>query len=483
MLFIFKSYTVLRPISKTKRDKTMKTDTHNIIPEEKINDLIDIRPSKEKIKEVLNRAMQLKGLSMEDASVLLNIEDDEILNQLFKAAKTVKEKIYGKRIVLFSPLYVSNYCTNNCLYCAFRRDNKAMKRKKLTVDEVVEEARTIIEMGHKRVLLVAGEDMNQVNLDYIEEIIRKIYEQKVMKGEVRRININIAPLSVEDFKRLKTFNIGTYQSFQETYHRETYKTMHPSGLKANYEYRVDTMDRAFQAGLDDVGVGVLYGLTDYRFEVLAQLAHAEYLDKTYGTGPHTISIPRIEHAEGSEIADNPPHAVSDKNFKKIVAVLRLAVPYTGIILTTRERADFRSEVLELGVSQMSAGSKTNPGGYHEDESTEQFSVGDHRSLDEVIKELSETGYLPSFCTSCYRLGRVGKDFMDLAKPGLIQKFCQPNAILTFKEYLEDYACEETKKAGEKCIEQHITEVPDERVKEKLHKQLAKIQAGERDIYI
>ncbi len=461
----------------------MKTNTDHIIPEEKINDLKEIRPTKEKINEVLNKAMLLKGLSMEEASILLNIEDDEILDQLFKTAKTVKEKIYGKRIVLFSPLYVSNYCTNNCLYCAFRLANKEMKRRKLSVDEVVEEAGSIISMGHKRILLVAGEDMNQVNLDYIEEVIRKIYELKVMKGEIRRININIAPLSVEDFKRLKTFNIGTFQSFQETYHRDTYKVMHPSGLKANYEYRVETMDRAFQAGLDDVGVGVLYGLTDYRFEVLAQLAHAEYLDKTYGTGPHTISIPRIEPAAGSEIAEHPPHAVSDKDFRKIVAVLRLSVPYTGIILTTRERADFRSKVLELGVSQMSAGSKTNPGGYHEEDSTEQFQVGDHRSLDEVIRELSETGYLPSFCTSCYRLGRVGKDFMDLAKPGLIQKFCQPNAILTFKEFLEDYASEETKAAGQKCIERHISEIPDVRVKERLHKQLEKIHAGERDIYI
>lgn len=461
----------------------MNTNTNHIIPEEKINELKEIKPSKQQINDVLNKALALKGLSMEEASALLAIEDNETLNRLFKAAKTVKEKIYGKRIVLFSPLYVSNYCTNNCLYCAFRQANKEIKRRKLGVDEVIEEARSIINMGHKRILLVAGEDMTQVNLDYIEEIIRKIYEQKIMKGEVRRININIAPLSVEDFKRLKAFNIGTYQSFQETYHGETYKKMHPSGLKANYEYRVETMDRAFRAGLDDVGVGVLYGLTDYKFEVLAQLAHAEYLDKKYGTGPHTISIPRIEPAMGSDVAEHPPHAVNDREFKKIVAVLRLAVPYTGIILTTRERAGFRTEMLELGVSQMSAGSKTNPGGYREDNSTEQFRIGDHRSLDEVIKELSNTGYLPSFCTSCYRLGRVGKDFMDLAKPGLIQKFCQPNAILTFKEYLEDYASDETKIAGQQCIEEHISEIPDERVRQRLQKQLGKISSGERDIYI
>lgn len=461
----------------------MAIDINQIIPEEKINELKELKPSQETIDEVLNKALGLKGLSMEEAAVLLSIEDDETLEKLFKAAKSVKENIYGKRIVLFSPLYVSNYCTNNCLYCAFRYDNKEMKRRTLTPDEVVEEAKTIINMGHKRLLLVAGEDINEVNLDYIEEIIKKIYEQKIMKGEVRRININIAPLSIEEFKRLKTFGIGTYQSFQETYHRETYKQMHVSGLKSNYEYRVETMDRALEGGLDDVGVGVLYGLTDYKFEVLAQLSHAEYLDKKYGTGPHTISIPRIEPAQGSDIAEHPPHAVSDRDFKKIIAVLRMAVPYTGLILTTRERPDFRTQALELGISQMSAGSKTNPGGYHEDESTEQFQVGDHRSLDEVIRQLCQTGYLPSFCTSCYRLGRVGKDFMDLAKPGLIQRFCQPNALLTFKEYLEDYSSQATKIAGDSCIQEHINEIPDEKVKEKLHKQLKRIENGERDIYI
>lgn len=461
----------------------MKTNVNSIINDEQINELMNSKPTNQRVDEILNNALSLKGISKEDAAVLLNVEDDETLSKLFKTAKSLKEKIYGKRIVLFSPLYISNYCTNNCLYCGFRMANKDIKRRKLSVEEVVEEAKTIINMGHKRILLVAGEDMEKVNLDYVEEVIKKIYELKRGKGEIRRVNINIAPLSVEDFKRLKSFDIGTFQSFQETYHRETYKVMHPSGLKANYEYRLETMDRAFQAGLDDVGVGVLYGLTDYRYEVLALLSHAEYLDKKYGTGPHTISIPRLEPANGSQIAESPPHAVSDKDFKKIVAVLRLAVPYTGIILTTRERADFRPEVLELGVSQMSAGSKTNPGGYHEENSTEQFQVGDHRSLDDVIKELSETGYLPSFCTSCYRLGRVGKDFMDLAKPGLIQKFCQPNAILTFKEYLDDYAGQETANSGIKCIESHLAEIKDEKLKQNINKKLERINSGERDIYI
>jgi 2-iminoacetate synthase len=456
--------------------------SEQIIPEAKINDLMELKPTKEKIDEILNKALNLKGLSIEETAYLLNIEDDETLNKLFKTAKTLKEKIYGKRIVLFAPLYISNYCTNNCLYCGFRFDNKTMNRRKLSVDEVIQEAQNIINMGHKRILMVAGEDKNTVNLDYIEEIIQKMYELKVMNGEVRRININIAPLSVEEFKRLKSFNIGTFQSFQETYHRETYKKMHVSGLKADFEYRVGTMDRALEAGLNDVGIGALFGLTDYRFEVLAILSHAQHLEEKYGTGPHTISVPRIEPASGSDVSENPPYAIDDKTFKKIISILRISVPYTGIILTTRESAEFRREALELGISQLSAGSKTNPGGYSEEKSTAQFTVGDHRSLDEVVKELSDSGYLPSFCTSCYRLGRVGKDFMDLAKPGLIQKFCQPNAMVTFREYLEDYASPETKEAGLRAIESHLSEMTDEKVLARTKSQLERVTNGERDLY-
>jgi len=469
-------------LSQKRGGENMSKLSEQIIPHDKINGLMNLKPTESKIDEILNKALELKGLTLEETAYLLNIEDDETLKKLFKTARTVKESIYGKRIVLFSPLYVSNYCTNNCLYCGFRNDNKEIKRRKLSVDEVIKETQAIVNQGHKRILLVAGEDLNTVNLDYIEEIIKKMYEMKIMNGEVRRININIAPLSVEDFKRLKSFNIGTFQSFQETYHEETYKKMHLSGLKANYDYRVGTMDRALEAGLNDVGVGVLFGLADYRFEVLALLSHAQHLEEKYGTGPHTISVPRIEPASGSELSEKPPFAIDDTTFKKIISILRISVPYTGIILTTRERAEFRREALELGVSQVSAGSKTNPGGYSEDNSTEQFTVGDHRSLDEVIKELSETGYLPSFCTSCYRLGRVGKDFMDLAKPGLIQRFCQPNAMVTFREYLEDYASPETKEAGLKAIEQHLSEMKDEKIKEKAKAQIARVENGERDLY-
>lgn len=460
----------------------MSKISEEIAPQNRINDLMGLQPTESKVDEILNNALELKGLTLEETAYLLNIEDDMILEKLFKAANTVKEKIYGKRIVLFSPLYVSNYCTNNCLYCGFRYDNKEISRRKLSVDEVIKEAQAIVNQGHKRILLVAGEDKNAINLDYIEEVIRKMYELKIMNGEIRRININIAPLSVEEFKRLKSFNIGTFQSFQETFHEETYKKMHPTGLKSNYTYRIETMDRALEAGLNDVGVGVLFGLADYRFEVLALLSQAQHLEEKYGTGPHTISVPRIEPASGSELSEKPPFAIDDKTFKKIISILRISVPYTGIILTTRESARFRREALNLGVSQLSAGSKTNPGGYSEDNSTEQFTVSDNRSLDEVVKELSETGYLPSFCTSCYRLGRVGKDFMDLAKPGLIQKFCQPNALVTFREYLEDYATPDTKQAGLNAIEQHLSEIKDEKVLSRAKAQIARVESGERDIY-
>ncbi len=453
-----------------------------IINENQINELLDQKASQAEIDEILNNALALKGISLKEAAILLNIEDKENLNKLYKIAKLLKEKIYGSRIVLFAPLYLSNYCTNNCLYCGFRFDNKSIKRKKLTTDEAISETRNILQTGHKRILLVAGEDTSQCNLDYVEELINKIYEQKLMNGEVRRLNINIAPLSVEEFQRLSTFGIGTYQSFQETYHPEIYKEMHPHGLKANYEWRLETMSRALEGGLQDVGVGALFGLADFRFEVLALLMHSQYLEKTYGVGPHTISIPRIEPAEGSDIASAPPNAITDENFKKIIAVLRLAVPYTGIILSTRERAEFRRELLELGISQISAGSKTNPGGYSEEKATEQFLVGDTRSLDEVILELATDGYLPSFCTSCYRVGRVGKDFMDLAKPGLIQLFCQPNAILTFKEYLIDYAGENTKLKGNQLINRFISDLQDSKQKELLLKDLKRIEEGTRDIY-
>lgn len=461
----------------------MSVTNNTFIDEDQINQLTSKTASSLQINDILDKALDLKGLSLEETACLLNINDDETLERLFKTAKAVKEKIYGKRIVLFAPLYASNYCNNNCVYCAFRKDNTEITRKILTVDEVVEEAKEIMNQGHKRIILLTGEDYKVSGLDYLEKIMQKIYEEKVFNGEIRRINVNIAPLSVEDFKRLNSFGIGTYQLFQETYHKETYKKVHPSGLKANYEWRVEAMDRALEAGLNDLGIGPLFGLADYKFETLATLMHAQHLESKYGVGPHTISVPRIEPAAGVKFSEHPPAEVDDKTFKKIVAVLRLAVPYTGLVLSTRETPQMRRELLELGISQISAGSKTNPGGYHADkETTSQFQGSDDRPIDEIIYELCEHDFIPSFCTSCYRVGRVGKDFMEYAKPGLIQKFCQPNALLTFKEYLEDYASDRTKEIGEKTISKHLLEIKDEKLRDKVKVELGQIAEGTRDLH-
>lgn len=463
----------------------MNIINNTFIDESRIEDLISRKTeTKEKINEILDKALTAKGLTLDEASILLNIEDEEILEKLFKTAKIVKEKIYGKRIVIFAPLYAANVCTNNCVYCAFRMDNKNIERKVLTPEEVVEEAKAVMRMGHKRILLLTGEDYKETGLDYLQEIMERIYRTKELNGEIRRINVNIAPLSVDDFKRLNTFGIGTYSLFQETYRKETYKEVHPSGKKANYEWRLEAMDRALEAGLNDIGIGPLFGLTDYKFETLATLMHAEHLDKKYGVGPHTISVPRIEPAQGAIFSENPPAQMSDKEFKKLVSVIRLAVPYTGMILSTRENPQMRREIIELGISQISAASQTNPGGYHVYKSaTKQFESGDMRSLNEMVMELCEHDFLPSFCTSCYRVGRVGSKFMEHAKSGHIHTFCQPNALSTFKEYLEDYGNEEVKVAGEKLIAKHLSEMEDGAMKELAKKQIQSIAEGKRDLHI
>jgi len=463
----------------------MGTTNKTFIDEDKINDLLG-KPaaSKEKINEVLDNALTAKGLSLEEAAILLNIEDDETLDKLFKTAKIIKEKIYGKRIVLFAPLYAANVCTNNCVYCAFRMDNKDIERRVLTPSEVVEEAKAVMRMGHKRILLLTGEDYKETGLDYLEEIMERIYKTKELNGEIRRINVNIAPLSVDDFRRLNSFGIGTYQLFQETYQKETYKEMHPSGKKSNYEWRVEAMDRAIEAGINDVGIGPLFGLADYKFETLATLMHAEHMEKVCGVGPHTISIPRIEHAQGVAFSDNPPAQMGDTEFKKLVAVIRLAVPYTGLVLSTRETPQMRREVIELGISQISAASETNPGGYHvHKEATKQFESGDMRSLEEMVVELCEHDFLPSFCTSCYRVGRVGNKFMEHAKSGHIHQFCQPNALSTFQEYIEDYGSEKVRAVGEKLIAKHLGEMQNEGLKTLAQKQIQEIIAGKRDLHV
>jgi 2-iminoacetate synthase len=458
----------------------------SIIDEEKINRTLEDNKSSssEKIKSVLKKALELKGLSVDEAASLLNIDSENLMKELFDTAFKIKNNIYGNRLVIFAPLYVSNHCSNDCLYCGFRGSNKEMKRRILSDEEIRKEVELLEKQGHKRILMLMGEDFEKYSFDNFLKAIDVAYSVKNNRGEIRRINVEIPPLSVSEFKKLKKAKIGTFTMFQETYHKETYRRMHPCGKKADYNFRLEAMDRAQEAGIDDVGIGVLFGLYDYKFEVLALLMHAKHLDSKFGTGPHTISIPRMEPALNAPMANNPPCPVSDNEFKKLVAVIRCAVPYTGMILSTRENAKMRRELFHLGVSQISAGSKTNPGGYNEakinPEDEEQFALSDTRPASLVIKDMMKEGFIPSFCTSCYRLGRTGKDFMDLAKPGLIQNFCQPNALATLQEYLEDYGDKEAKEIGEELILKEAKKIKKES-REKFFERLEKIKNGERDI--
>ena len=439
-------------------------------------------PEPTKIKEVLSKAAEMKGLNLADVAVLTSISDPEMLAELFNMANTVKETIYGKRLVLFAPLYISNLCANECLYCAFRATNKAIDRHALSQEHIAREVEVLINQGHKRVLLVAGESYPKKGFDYVLESIRTIYSVKSEHGEIRRVNINVAPLTVDEFKLAKAEGIGTYQIFQETYHRETYKKVHVGGKKRDYNWRVWALHRAMEAGIDDVGIGVLFGLFDYRFEIMAMMQHIFELEDKFGVGPHTISVPRMEPATNSDIASHPPFPVSDIDFRKIVAILRLAVPYTGIIMSTRETAKMRRDTFALGVSQISAGSKTNPGGYEEDdEISGQFSLGDHRLLDEVIRDVASMGYIPSFCTACYRLGRTGQDFMDLAKPGDIRLHCGPNGLSSFKEYLQNYASPETREIGDQLIRETIAGLTGV-AKQRAEKLVKRVEAGRDDVY-
>lgn len=451
-----------------------------IIDEVKINQLIERGQGvdRQTIQNIIDRAKDCQGLTLDEASILLQIEDDELLEDLFEAARSVKNQIYGKRIVVFAPLYTSNECTNNCLYCGFRVANKKLHRKTLTPQEAVAEAKAIEGQGHKRILLVCGEDPKKTTIHHITEALKAIYQET----DIRRINVNAAPLSVEEFKLLKEAGIGTYQIFQETYHRETYEKMHPTGSKSDYNNRLLAIDRAFKAGIDDIGIGALLGLYDYRFDVLATLMHAQLMDETYHIGPHTISVPRLRPALDSALAE-APYAVTDQEFKKIVAVYRLTLPYTGIILSTRESATLRDELLGLGVSQVSAGSKTNPGGYGDnDHEASQFETSDERSLNEVLKVICNQGHLPSFCTACYRANRTGEAFMELAKDAHIHEFCQSNALLTLKEYLLDYADEATVKEGSQLIERSLEEIEDSHLRELTEDRLKEIEKGKRDLY-
>lgn len=441
--------------------------------------------SKEGIRDILAKAKEAKGLDLDEVAALLACEDEELLDEMYDIAHELKKQIYGNRIVIFAPLYYSDYCVNSCEYCGYRQMNP-MPRRRLTMDEVRTEVQILEEMGHKRLAIEAGEDPVNCPIEYTLDVIKTIYDTKLKNGSIRRVNVNIASTTVENYQKLKEAGIGTYILFQETYHRPTYKKVHKKGPKSDYDYHTTAMDRAMTGGIDDVGIGVLFGLYDHNYEVLALMQHARHLDETYGVGPHTISFPRIRPAVGVDY-DKIPYIVPDKEFKKIVAIVRLAVPYTGMILSTRESPEFRDEVISVGISQVSAGSCTGVGGYHDEIANQhdhkpQFQVEDHRTPNEILYSLCEQGYLPSYCTACYRQGRTGDRFMQLAKSGNIHNCCLPNALLTFKEFLMDYGNEETRKIGEKTIEKNLQDIPNEQVKQKTIERLALIEQGERDLY-
>lgn len=437
----------------------------------------------ELINDIIKKAKERKGLSHRDASVLLACDIEEKNQEIYKLAEQIKKDFYGNRIVLFAPLYLSNYCINGCVYCPYHAKNKHIPRKKMTQDEIRREVIALQDMGHKRLALETGEDPVNNPIEYVLESIKTIYGIKHKNGAIRRVNVNIAATTVENYKKLRDAGIGTYILFQETYHKESYERLHPTGPKHNYAYHTEAMDRAMQGGINDVGLGVLFGLELYKYEFAALLMHAEHLESVYGVGPHTISVPRIRPADDIDPAAFY-NSISDEIFQKIIACIRVAVPYTGMIVSTRESKECREKVLHLGISQISGGSKTSVGGYDENNYTEedssQFDVNDTRTLDEVIKWLMEIGYLPSFCTACYREGRTGDRFMQLCKSKQILNCCHPNAILTLNEYLEDYAKSETKTTGESLILNEIEKIPNEKTKGILKQNLKKIKNGERD---
>lgn len=462
----------------------------SFLDENKIEDILKqakaLSQDKNEIEKIIEKAEKAEGLTSLEAAALLNIEDKELLNKMFSAAKKVKEKIYGKRIVMFAPLYVSNYCVNNCRYCGYKHTNDDLCRKQLTKEELVEEVKALEKLGHKRIALEAGEDPVNCPIDYILDCIKEIYSIKFDNGNIRRINVNIAATTVENYKKLKAAEIGTYILFQESFHKPTYEHMHPQGPKANYYYHTTAMFRAREAGIDDVGIGVLYGLYDAKYETVAMIRYAEALETVTGVGPHTISVPRLRAAENVTLADYP-HLVSDEEFKKVVAVLRLAVPYTGLILSTREPAALRDEIISLGVSQVSSGSCTGVGGYSESaetkENTAQFEVSDERSPMEMLESLIKSGYIPSYCTACYRQGRTGDRFMEIAKSGKINVMCEANALMTLKEFLLDYADEHLRKLGDEAIAKTLDAMPDEAFKDKIRGYLKKIENGARDLRV
>lgn len=469
----------------------IKYDPHSMKAEEFINDE-EIRSTLEYadehkndiklIDEIIKKAGERKGLNHRDASVLLACEDPDKIKEIYDLAEQIKKDFYGNRIVLFAPLYLSNYCVNGCLYCPYHLKNKHIPRKKLTQEEVAKEVVALQDMGHKRLAIEAGEDPVNNPIEYILECIKTIYSIKHKNGAIRRVNVNIAATTVENYRKLKDAGIGTYILFQETYNKENYEVLHPTGPKHDYAYHTEAMDRAMEGGIDDVGVGVLFGLDNYAYEFAGLLMHAEHLEAVHGVGPHTISVPRVKKADDIDPGDFD-NSLSDDMFCKIAACIRIAVPYTGMIISTRETPEVREKIIRLGVSQISGGSRTSVGGYAEEErphDTEQFDVSDNRTLDEVVNWLMRAGYIPSFCTACYREGRTGDRFMELCKSGQIQNCCHPNALMTLKEFLIDYATEDTVRLGEAVIDKEIDTIPGEKVREIVRERLKKIENGERD---
>ena len=438
--------------------------------------------NKDLVEKILAKAKKAQGISHREAAILLLNDDDQVTQEMKNIARSIKKKFYGNRIVLFAPLYLSNYCINHCVYCPYHAKNKNIVRKKLSQEDIRQEVIALQDMGHKRLALEAGEDPVNNPLDYILESIETIYSIKHKNGAIRRVNVNIAATDIDSYRKLKEVGIGTYILFQETYHKDNYEKLHPKGPKHNYAYHTEAMDRANEGGIDDVGIGVLFGINNYKYDLVGLLMHAEHLEATYGCGPHTISVPRVCPADDID-PDEFDNSIPDEIFEKIVAIIRLTVPYTGMIISTRESKRVRGEVLELGISQISGGSRTSVGGYineMEDPSSAQFDVSDHRSLEEVIHWLLELGHIPSFCTACYREGRTGDRFMSLLKSGQIINCCHPNALITLREYLDDYANPQTQKLGNKVIEENLGVISNPKVRELTQAYLGKIDQGQRD---
>jgi len=468
----------------------MNIDTEGLesfIPTEKIEELLqsEQNPSESQIREIIAKSLEKNRLVPEETAALLNVSNPELKQLIRDGAHELKKTIYGNRIVLFAPLYVGNECINDCVYCGFRSSNKECIKATLSHEQLVQETQALESKGHKRLIMVYGEHP-KYSPDFIAQTVQTVYDTKYGKGEIRRVNINAAPLDIEGYRIVKSVGIGTYQIFQETYHQETYKTLHPRGPKSNFLWRLYGLDRAMKAGIDDLGIGALMGLYNWKFEVMGLLYHTIHLEETFGVGPHTISFPRIEPAVGTEFTQNPPYKVSDEDFKQLIAIIRLSVPYTGMILTAREEAELRNEAIRYGISQIDAGSSIGVGDYsakdEESRKKSQFVLGDTRSLDDVIYELAQEGYIPSFCTSCYRAGRTGEHFMEFAIPGFVKRFCTPNALLTFAEYLYDYASKRTQQIGFELIDRELEKIEDEKMKQAVKSKLEQMKEGKRDLY-